>query len=162
MKKPAFISRVITLTVIFSLLSLGWVHAETVCDGSCKCHFRGRWGQAHLAMSVSASAPLHRGISIHLFKGSVHLAEIDFRDLGCHEGTRKLSCHMETPQDPYGFQRSVTVVSWSEQSSKANSFLFASLIHPNENHAPGPALTRRLIKMKVPDPLYLQHLYLLC
>jgi len=162
MKKRTFTSRVITLIIIFSLISVGWVHAEAVCDGSCKCHLRGQRGQVHLGLSLFASGPLHRGLAIHLLKGSNHSAEIDFRDLGCHEGTRKLSCHMETPQDRYGLQRSVTVVSWAEHSSKADSFLFVSVIHPNEKHAPGPALTRQLIKMKVPDPLYMQHLYLLC
>jgi len=162
MKKRTFISRVITLTMIFSLLSVGWVHAETVCDGSCKCHLRGPWGRVHLGLSLFASGPLHRGLAIHLLKGSNHSTGIDFRDLRCHEGTRKLSCHMETPQDRYGLQRSVTAVSWSGYSSKIDSILFASVVHPNEKRLPGPALSHRLIQTKILDPLYLQHLSLLC
>lgn len=162
MKKRTFVSRVVTLTVIFSLLSVGWIHAETVCDGSCKCHLRGPWGRVHLGLSVSASAPLHRGIAIHLFKGSTHSGEIDFRDLGCHEGTKKLSCDMETPRDRYALQRSVTAVSWSGHSSKIDSILFASVIQPDEKPLSGPTLSHRLIEKKMPDPLYLRHLSLLC
>jgi hypothetical protein len=137
-------------------------HAETICDGSCKCHLRGSPARAPFGFSVSPSGPLHRGVVIHLHQGSKYFAEGDFLDAGCREGTGKLSCDMETPGDRYALQRSLPVVCVSENSPKVDSILLVSVIHPNKEHAPGPSLRHQAIERKIPDPLYLQHLSLLC
>ena len=162
MKHPTITSRIITITLILCLMSMGVVHAETVCDGSCKCHLRRALGGVDFRLSVHALGLLHRGFAIHLVKGANHLAEIDFRDLGCHEGTMKLSCDLVTLPYRYAPQRSPMVNAWSGNSSKVDSILFVSVIHPKETYALGPALSHRLIATKLPDSLYLQHLPLLC
>jgi hypothetical protein len=162
MKIRTFKSRVITITLILSLLSIGAVHAESTCDGSCKCHLRGSPGRAPFGLSVSPWGPLHRGAVIHSLHGSKYVAEGDLLDAGCHEGTRKLSCDMETPGDMYALQRSLRAVSGSENSPKVDSILLVALIHPNIEHAPGLSFSHRVIERKIPDPLYLHHLSLLC
>ena len=154
MKIRTFKSRVITITLILSFMSIGVAHAESICDGSCKCHLRG--------FPVSLSSPLHRGVVIHLHQGSKYLAEVDFMDTGCHEGTDKLSCDMETPGDRYALQRSLPAVSVSENATKADPTRLVSVIHPIKEIAPGPFLRHRLIEWKAPDPLFLQNLSVLC
>ncbi len=162
MKIRTFKSRVITITLILSLLSIGVAHAETICDGSCKCHLRGPRERVHFGFSATSSGPLHRGVVIHSHRGSRYSVEGDFLDVGCHKGTRKLSCDTERSVDRYALLRSLRAVSGPENSPQLDSSLLVSVIHPNKKHAPGPALSRRLIDRKVPAPLYLQHLPLLC
>lgn len=162
MKIRTFKYKAITITLILSFLSIGVVHAETLCDGSCKCHLRGPRGRVPLGFSATSSGSLHRGTGIHLLQDLKHSAEIDFLHAGCHEGPKKLSCDMEAARDRYALQRLLTAVPCSQNSSNVDPILFLSAIYPNKEHAPGPALSRRLIDKKVPDPLYLQHLPLVC
>lgn len=162
MKIRTFKSRVITITLILSFMSIGVAHAESICDGSCKCHLRGSPGRTSFGFPVSLSSPLHRGVVIHLHQGSKYFAEVDFMDTGCHEGTGKLSCDMERPGDRYALQRSLPAVSVSENATKADLTLLVSVIHPIKEIAPGPSLRHRVIEWKAPDPLFLQHLSVLC
>ncbi len=155
-------SKVITITLIVSLLSIGVVHAETTCDGSCKCHLRGSSVRASFGLPISHSGPLHRGVVIHSHQGSKYFAAGDFLDAGCHKGTKKLSCDMETPGDRYAFLRSLRAVSGSVNFPKLDSNLFVPVIHPNKEHALGSWFSHGSIERKVPAPLCLQHLPLLC
>ena len=162
MKIRTFKSRVITITLILSLLSIGLVHAETTCDGSCKCHLRGPRATVHFGFSATPSGMLHTGTVIHSLHGSKYFAKGDFLDANCHKATKKLSCNMERLGNSYALQRSVRAVSRSENSPKLDSTLLVSVIHPKREYVPGPSFSHGLIERKVPAPLFLQHLPLLC
>jgi hypothetical protein len=162
MKISRFKSRFITITLILSFMSIGVAHAESICDGSCKCHLKGSPGKASFSFSASPSGTLPKGVVIHLHQGSQYFAKGDSMDTGCHEGTVKLSCEMETPGDRYALQRSLPAVSVSDNSSKVDPIILGSLIHPIKELAPGPSLRHQVIESRAPAPLYLRHLSVLC
>lgn len=165
MRIPTITSRVLAIALILSLLSIGVVPAETVCDGSCNCcHSKDPLRGVPFGFLAPPSGPLHRETANHLLQGPrlTSFSEIDFLDVGCHEGTAKASCDMEAPRDRYALQGTVPAVPWSENSSTVDSILFVSVIHPNEKHSPGPAVSHWVMGRRAPDRLYLQHLSLLC
>ena len=157
-------SRVLAIALILSLLSIGVVPAETVCDGSCNCcHSKDPLRGVPFGFLAPPSGPLHREIANHLLQAPrlTSFSDILFPNAGCHDGTTEV-CDMEAPRTLYALQGSVSAVPWSEHYVTVDSILFVSVINPNKNHSPGPAINHWVLGRKVPDRLYLQHLSLLC
>jgi hypothetical protein len=155
--------KIIAIPLILSLLGVGAVPAQTLCDGSCNCHPKGSGHGVVSHFLASQSGSLHRKATHHLLQGPrlTSFSQIDFLDLGCHEGMTP-SCDMEAAQDRNAIQGSMRAVPWSGNSSTGDSILFVSVIQTNEHHAFGITASHWLIGKRAPDPLYLQHLSLLC
>lgn len=158
-----FTFRALAIALILFLLSVGMVSAETICDGSCTCHSKGPLHGMPGGFPASPSGSLHLDMANHLLQGPrlSSFSDILFPNAGCHDGTTEV-CDMEAPRTLYALQGSVSAVPWSEHYVTVDSILFVSVINPNKNHSPGPAINHWVIGRKAPDPLYLQHLSLLC
>ncbi len=155
MRIRKFTSKVIAIALALSLLSVGVVPAQTVCDGSCNCSPKG---------PKHGVGSMHGGISNHHLQEPklTHFLKIGFSDMGCHEDTTKASCDMEAPRHHYALQGLVPAVPWSKNSSTIVSITVVALVHSNEQHSLNPAVSHWVLGRRAPDPLYMQHLSFLC
>jgi len=164
MRIRKFTFKLIAIALTLSILSIGAVHGNMVCDGSCNCHPEGSPGGMDFSPVTAPSGALHKKTSNnpHHRPKLMDFSKVDFPDMGCHGDTTTESCDMGAVGDRYALQGSVPTVISSGNSSTVDAVLFVSVIHHNHQYFSGLAINSRMIEGKLPAPLYMRHLSLLC